>query len=361
MHGEHVVGCARRSRCAGWLAGLAVCAIAGLSSLPVQAAIIGDCNGDGAVTIDELVTGVAIALGVTPLAQCPPFDANGDGVVSIDELVRAVAAALAAAPSATPTAIAATFTAMPPTVTRVPPTSTPVPPTVTPVPPTFTPVPPTSTPSPTPFAQVLNFGAVGGEPCSTTQLSFTIPDGLDFTVSALRVDFCLDPTVFNVSGITCSSFSSSVAIDHVTLSPNCTLDNASDPSGQVRVDAHGSGGDSGMVFQPSDEIDCRVPVLPAATGGDYAVRYRIAATTSRGSLVNSGNGTITVFAQPTGRSQSECCTADAQCASGFCRAGDSTQYNACCESDCASGICNSAGFAGSCCAASGLPDACVAP
>jgi subtilase family serine protease len=58
------------------------------------AACPGDCNGDGVVTIDEIVTGVNIALGATPLSQCPGLDANGDGVVTVDELLEAVSRAL---------------------------------------------------------------------------------------------------------------------------------------------------------------------------------------------------------------------------------------------------------------------------
>jgi hypothetical protein len=58
-------------------------------------ACAGDCNGDGAVTVDELIKGVNIALGTAPLDQCPSFDANGDLVVTVDELIRAVNNALA--------------------------------------------------------------------------------------------------------------------------------------------------------------------------------------------------------------------------------------------------------------------------
>jgi photosystem II stability/assembly factor-like uncharacterized protein len=54
----------------------------------------GDCNGDDRITIDELVTGVAIALGSRPLDDCPVFDADGDRMVSIDELTAALAATL---------------------------------------------------------------------------------------------------------------------------------------------------------------------------------------------------------------------------------------------------------------------------
>ncbi|MBX3026826.1 hypothetical protein KF840_18110 [bacterium] len=52
----------------------------------------GDCNGDGVVTIDEIVLGVAMGLGGG--GDCAALDADGDGRVAIDELVRAVNAAL---------------------------------------------------------------------------------------------------------------------------------------------------------------------------------------------------------------------------------------------------------------------------
>lgn len=55
---------------------------------------VGDCSGDGEVTVDEIIAGVNLALGITPLGSCPSFDANGDNAVTIDELVRSVSAAL---------------------------------------------------------------------------------------------------------------------------------------------------------------------------------------------------------------------------------------------------------------------------
>jgi hypothetical protein len=55
----------------------------------------GDCSGDGTVAINELITGVNIALGSATLDACPPFgDCNGDGSVAINELIAAVNAAL---------------------------------------------------------------------------------------------------------------------------------------------------------------------------------------------------------------------------------------------------------------------------
>ena len=55
---------------------------------------IGDCNGDGTVAVNELVTMVSIALGALDMSACPVGDANGDDSVAIDELVTAIRAAL---------------------------------------------------------------------------------------------------------------------------------------------------------------------------------------------------------------------------------------------------------------------------
>jgi hypothetical protein len=60
----------------------------------VGPACAGDCNGDRAISIAELVTSVNIAIGYDSVGICPRADANVDDDVSIDELIRAVAAAL---------------------------------------------------------------------------------------------------------------------------------------------------------------------------------------------------------------------------------------------------------------------------
>lgn len=59
---------------------------------------VGDCNRNRLVTVDELVTGVTIALGTRPIGDCPTFDGNEDELLSIDELIDAVNAALAGCP-----------------------------------------------------------------------------------------------------------------------------------------------------------------------------------------------------------------------------------------------------------------------
>jgi DNA-binding beta-propeller fold protein YncE len=56
----------------------------------IPPACAGDCNRDGAVTVDEVVTLVAIALGHALLHTCPGGDANGDGAISVDDILGAV-------------------------------------------------------------------------------------------------------------------------------------------------------------------------------------------------------------------------------------------------------------------------------
>lgn len=57
-------------------------------------ACVGDCDGDGAVTVDEIVLMVGIGLGIEGIGNCVPADLNGDGDVTVDEIVNAVTNAL---------------------------------------------------------------------------------------------------------------------------------------------------------------------------------------------------------------------------------------------------------------------------
>lgn len=60
------------------------------TATPTALACVGDCSGDGQVTVDEILTLVNVALDATPLADCPAGDANDDHVITIDEILRAV-------------------------------------------------------------------------------------------------------------------------------------------------------------------------------------------------------------------------------------------------------------------------------
>jgi len=71
------------------------------TALPTPSPIVtcvGDCGGDGAVTIDELLIMVNAALGNADASACPAGDVNGDGQITIDEILRAVNNALNGCP-----------------------------------------------------------------------------------------------------------------------------------------------------------------------------------------------------------------------------------------------------------------------
>ena len=55
---------------------------------------VGDCDGDGMVTVDEIVLIVNIALGSVPVGACQAGDGNRDGEITIDEILTAVNHAL---------------------------------------------------------------------------------------------------------------------------------------------------------------------------------------------------------------------------------------------------------------------------
>ncbi|MDX2167343.1 MAG: phosphatidylinositol-specific phospholipase C1-like protein [Deltaproteobacteria bacterium] len=73
----------------------------GAASTPARAAFTcaGDCNGDRAVTVDELMRGVALTLDPSTASACRPADVDGDGVVFVNEVLDAVGQALDGCPA----------------------------------------------------------------------------------------------------------------------------------------------------------------------------------------------------------------------------------------------------------------------
>lgn len=59
-----------------------------------------DCDESGAVRIDEITRCVRIALGRSPLEQCPSGDRDGSGAIAINELIEGVGNALLGCPPA---------------------------------------------------------------------------------------------------------------------------------------------------------------------------------------------------------------------------------------------------------------------
>src|SRR5262245_15408934 len=84
-------GCIRNVLCAA--------ALLVTSASAATAQCLGDCNGDDAVIVNELVTGVALSLGQGTGTACAMFDRDHNERVTIDELVTAVVNALGGCPS----------------------------------------------------------------------------------------------------------------------------------------------------------------------------------------------------------------------------------------------------------------------
>jgi hypothetical protein len=79
-----------------------------------QCTCIGDCDCNGQVTVDEIITMVNIALGDASLLACLMGDANLDGQITVDEILTAVLNALNGCPLTPPSptpAVTATPTA----------------------------------------------------------------------------------------------------------------------------------------------------------------------------------------------------------------------------------------------------------
>jgi hypothetical protein len=54
----------------------------------------GDCDRNGVVTVDDILTMVNIALGNAETTECRSGDANEDGQITVDEILQAVSNAL---------------------------------------------------------------------------------------------------------------------------------------------------------------------------------------------------------------------------------------------------------------------------
>ncbi len=80
---SRIAGCA-----AATVALAATLAIA--PSMARAAGCVGDCNGSGDVTINELIVMVNIALGTQDVSACEAGDANMDGMITVNEIIAGV-------------------------------------------------------------------------------------------------------------------------------------------------------------------------------------------------------------------------------------------------------------------------------
>ena len=62
----------------------------GTGSITQLLVCTGDCNDDGTISVDEVLTAVNIALGNVAASACPLADINGDQQILVDELLAAI-------------------------------------------------------------------------------------------------------------------------------------------------------------------------------------------------------------------------------------------------------------------------------
>jgi hypothetical protein len=79
-----------------------------IAAAPVSGGVVcvGDCNGDGGVTVDEIITGVNIALGSVEANACPSYEINGP--VTVGGILTAVNEALNGCPAGAPGTVSGT-------------------------------------------------------------------------------------------------------------------------------------------------------------------------------------------------------------------------------------------------------------
>src|SRR5947207_16018103 len=73
-----------------------------LLPLGARAVCVGDCDGHGQVSSDELVTIFDVALGTSLLSDCMTGDANADATISVEEIITAVTNKLGTCPAVMP-------------------------------------------------------------------------------------------------------------------------------------------------------------------------------------------------------------------------------------------------------------------
>ena len=70
------------------------------TTTPTRVSCPCDCNSDGAVTVDEIIQMVNIALGNAEISTCTAGDANGDGAIAVNEIIAGMVNALNSCPVA---------------------------------------------------------------------------------------------------------------------------------------------------------------------------------------------------------------------------------------------------------------------
>ncbi len=322
------------------LVALAVACVVGVSApLAIHAQCTGDCNGDNEVAINELITGVNIALGNSDVSACPEFDVNDDGEVTINELIAAVNNALNGCPAVQPTDTPTELPTELPTETPTEvPTETPTEvPTETPTAsptdtPTVTPTgtetgTPTETPTETPTPFVIGehkcvFDNSGPAPGASTVQITTQALPLPAYTAVGAIDISCGAVAPETGKASCDcSLQSFDPIEIIGIGFICFTPGAPCPAGEIDCDG-GNGLDVEMASDHNigactDNPDC---AAQCATHCDP------------NSVFNSGCEGFCVG----GANDNLPCTDDSDCPDGSCPGKDGNPHGNICGCDCLS-------------------------
>ena len=217
-----------------------------LMAAPGMALCVGDCNGNGEVTVDEIIKAVNIALGTTPVDTCSASDANGDGMVTINEIIADVNSALSGCP-ATPTPTGTPAASASPAATSTP-TSTP-----TSIPAST----PTATPAPTLTATVaagphISIGSPTGAAGAPVMVPISLAKNGPNIVTIAPLAFTFDPGVLTFGG----------CLKAAGVSAGKAVNAAMPTAGKITVVVSGDL----VVLPDGDIVDCTFTIAAGASG-----------------------------------------------------------------------------------------------
>lgn len=223
----------------------------------------GDCDGDGTVTVDEIVTALNIGLGIRPVTDCVAADSSGDGSVTVDEIVTALTLALDGCTAVAPTATAT----------------------------------PTATPSPPSAGTIrIDVGSGSGLPGAVVRIPVTLSGGAD-TITAVSSDITYDTTDIRVVRIDDLACAINPDIGAGTVPDKMLISNVLPADGSretVRVGVIAFTNalpiPDGLVFT------CDFRIMPAAPAGEVVLENLPGASDANGNAppVVGSDGTVTV-------------------------------------------------------------------
>ena len=226
----------------------------------------GDCDGSGAVTVDELVTALNIGLGNRPLGDCPAADSSNDDRVTVDEIVTAVNFALVGCPISAPTPTATT-TAFPTATATLP-----------------------------ADALRLEAGSAAGAPGAVVRIPFTLANNEDGVAVAVSTDVTYDSTRIRIVAVEGSPCEINPAIGSGTLLNKMLISNILGGDGLTETFRVGVFGLNVLPLPNGEVFSCDFRILPGTPAGMVILENSAGASDAEGNPppIFGGDGLITI-------------------------------------------------------------------